>query len=371
MKRRIVVTLVFVLAVGLCGGLIWFNFFRDRMIADIFAKMQPPAQTVSAVEVTARTWTPGIMAIGTARAENGVELAVETAGIVKGIKFKANQRFSKGDVLVQLDDAIERADLIDIEAAVKLQEANFERSTALRSRGFDTQVAYDQAVAQLATAKSKRARVEAVIDQKALKAPFDGVVGIPRINPGQYVQPGTVVATFQNVRSMKVDFTVPEQSAANVKVGQEVSFGVRETELTRHGRVIGIDPRVDPQTRLVSVQALLDDNSDESIVPGQFLHVRINLPEEPGVVTVPQTAVVASLYGDYVYVVEQEEKDGQARSVAKQVFVKVGRRDGGASEVLSGITAGQKVVISGQNKLQSGGAVRIDNTISPTRLANG
>jgi membrane fusion protein (multidrug efflux system) len=368
MKRRIVVSLVFFLAIALCGGLIGFNFFRDRMIANFFATMQPPPQAVSAADVTTKTWTPGIMAIGTARAENGVELAVQTAGIVKTINIQANRHFAAGDLLVQLDDSVERAELIDAEAAIELQESNFERSTALRSRGFDTQVAYDQAVAQLAAARSKLARLKAVIDQKALKAPFAGVAGIPRINPGQYLQPGTVVATFQNLQSMKVDFTLPEQLAGKVKIGQEASFGLNETELTRSGRVIGIDPRVDPQTRLVSAQALLNDNKDEAIVPGQFLHVRINLPSETNIVTVPQTAVISSLYGDYVYLISDEPKDGQPRSVAKQVFVKVGRREGGVSEILSGIQPGQKVVTSGQNKLQGGSPVKIDNSISVTTL---
>lgn len=368
MKRRIVVSLVFVLAIALCGGLVWFNFFRDKMIADIFAGMQPPAQTVSAAEVAAKVWNPGIMAIGTARAENGVELAVETSGMVKTIHFKANQEFKQGELLVQLDDGVERADLVDAEAAVKLQESTFQRSKELRSRGFDTQVAYDQAEAQLATARSKLARLKAVIDQKALKAPFSGVAGIPRIDVGQYLQPGTVVATFQNIQKMKVDFTIPEQLVGKVRIGQEVSFGLSESELDKSGKITGIDPRVDPQTRLVPVQAVLDDNSDRSIVPGQFLHVRINLPPEPNVVTLPQTAVVASLYGDYVYVVEQEDKNGEARSVAKQVFVKVGRREGGVSEILSGVQPGQKVVTSGQNKLQGGAAVKIDNSISVTGL---
>src|SRR5690349_297013 len=117
MKRRLVVTLVFLLAVGLCGGLVWFNFFRDKMIANFFATMQRPAQPVSATEARAITWTPGISAIGTARAEKGVELAVEIGGVVKEIRFKANQRFNQGDVLVQLDDSIERADLVDAQAA--------------------------------------------------------------------------------------------------------------------------------------------------------------------------------------------------------------------------------------------------------------
>jgi membrane fusion protein (multidrug efflux system) len=371
MMRRIVVFLVFVLVVLLCGGLIGFNFVRERAIADFFSKMQPPPQVVAAADVTAKLWTPGIDAIGTARAENGVELAVETGGVVKDINIKPNQRFAKGDVLVQLDDSVERADLLDIQAAVKLSQANLERSTALRSRGFDTQASYDQLEAQLATARSRMAKVQAVIDQKALKAPFSGVAGIARINPGQYLTPGTVVTTFQDLRSMKVDFTVPEQLASQVKVGQPVRFGLTENDLPYTGRVAGLDPRVDPQTRLVAVQAILTENKNETILPGQFMHVRIDLPPQPNVITVPQTAVISSLYGDYVYTVEREDRNGQAWDVARQIFVKVGRRRGAESEILSGLQPGQKVVVSGQNKLQAGSTVKIDNSIDVTKVATG
>lgn len=368
MKRRLVVGLVFILAVGLCGGLIWFNFFRDKMITQFFANMQPPTQTVSAAKVEAKTWTPGIGAIGTAKAANGVELAFETAGIVSQIKFKANQEVRKGEVLVQLDDTVERADIQDVQAAVKTAESSFERAKTLSSRGYGTEANFDQASALLAAARSRLARLQATIDQKALKAPFSGVIGIPRIDVGQYLQPGTVIASFQDLSSMKVDFTVPEQRAGEIKLGQEIRAGVTEADLPFKGRVIGKDPRVDPATRLVSVQALIEDNKDGVILPGQFLHVEAILPEQPNVMTVPQTAVITSLYGDYVYTVEQEERAGQQVQVVKQVFVKTGRRRGGAIEILSGIQSGQQVVASGQNKLQAGATVKIDNTIDVTKL---
>lgn len=367
MKRRIVVSLVACLAVGLCAGLVWFNFFRDRLIADIFAHMPRPAQTVSAADVRTVTWTPSIAAIGTARAENGVELAVEIAGLVKDIRFKPNQQVEKGELLVQIDDAVERADLIDAEAALELGKANLTRTSALRTRGFDTQAQYDQVVAAVATARSKLERYRAIIDQKAVKAPFSGTIGIARINPGQYLQPGTVVATLQNLDRMKVDFTIPEQVIDKVRIGQPVRFGASDLKLDRPGRIIGIDPRIDPQTRLVSVQALIDDNRDRAVVPGQFLRVRVDLPPEPNVVTVPQTAVVTSLYGDYVYQVE-EAAGGKPGLVVKQVFVKIGRRDGGLAEVTSGLTPGERIVVSGQNKLQGGAAVKIDNSINVTNL---
>jgi membrane fusion protein (multidrug efflux system) len=376
MKRRIVVSLVFILAIGLCAGLVWFNFFRDKMIQNFFATMQPPAQTVTAAKVETKSWTPSIAALGTARAANGVDLAFETAGIVKEIKFKANQNVRVGEVLVQLDDTVERADLTDVQANVKTAESNFERAKTLSSRGYGTEANFDQASALLAAARSRLARLQATIEQKALKAPFSGVIGISRIDIGQYLQPGTVIASFQDLSSMKVDFTVPEQAAGEVKLGQEVRLGVTATDLPFKGKVVGKDPQVDPKTRLVSVQALVESNKDQAILPGQFLHVEAILPVEPNVITVPQTAVITSLYGDYVYTIEQEEKAGQQVQVTKQVFVKTGRRRGGTLEVLSGLTPGQQVVASGQNKLQAGSTVKIDNTIDVTRfdatkLANG
>lgn len=368
MKRRIVVSLVFLFAVLLCAGLVGFNFFKEKMIADFFANMQQPPQTVSAAKVEAKTWTPSISALGTARAANGVELAFETPGIVKEIKFKANQSVKQGDVLVQLDDTVERADIQDVQANVKTAESAFERARSLSSRGYGTEANLDQASALLATARSRLARLEATIEQKALKAPFSGVIGIPRIDVGQYLQPGSVIASFQNLDSMKVDFTVPEQMADDVKLGQEVRLGASATDLPFKGKITGKDPRVDPKTRLVSVQALIEDNKDRALLPGQFVHVEVVLPQEPNVVTVPQTAVITSLYGDYVYTIEQEKRGDAEVSVARQVFVKTGRRRGGDLEVLSGIQAGQQVVASGQNKLQAGATVKIDNSIDVTKL---
>ena len=376
MKRRIVVSLVFILAVGLCAGLVWFNFFKDRMIKEFFANMQQPPQAVTSAKVEARSWNPGIPAVGTARAANGVELAVETAGLVKAINFTPNQQIKQGDVLVQLDDSVERSELQDTQANVKLAESAFERAKTLTNRGYGTEASYDEVVARLATARSRQSRLGATIDQKNLKAPFSGVVGIARIDLGQYLTPGTIVASFQDLSSMKVDFTVPEQQADHVNLGQAVRVGVSETNLPLTGKVIGKDPRVDPSTRLVSVQAAVEGDKNRAILPGQFVHVRVALPEETNILTVPQTAVITSLYGDYVYTIDPEEKDGKARDVVHQVFVKAGRRDGSSIEIKSGLTPGQTVVASGQNKLQAGATVKVDNSIDlgklgATKVANG
>jgi membrane fusion protein (multidrug efflux system) len=345
------------------------------MIAQFFATMQPPAQTIAAIEVKSRTWTPGIPAIGTARATYGVELASQLGGVVRQINIVSNKTFKKGDILVQLEDTIERADLADAEASLKLTEDNLDRSRSLQTKGYTPQASYEQVQAQNASAQARVERLKAVIDQKAIKAPFDGVAGISRVDLGQYLQPGTVVATFQDLSGMKVEFRIPEQFADKLKLGQPVKVGASEDNLVFKGKIIGIDPRIDPQTRLLSVQALVAENKaeskDETILPGQFLQVRVELPAEDNVVTVPQTAVITSLFGDYVYIVSDETKDGKARKVVKQSFVKAGRRDGGVVEISSGLQAGQTVVVAGQNKLQSGSTVTIDNSIDVTKLARG
>ena len=180
-------------------------------------------------------------------------------------------------------------------------------------------------IAQLATARSRLQRIQAVIDQKALKAPFSGTIGIPRINPGQYLQPGTVVATFQNLQSMKVDFTVPEQMIARVKAGP--AHPHRRQRRPAHPSWAGSPASTRASTRRPassSVQAVVDDNRDEAIVPGQFLRVRVELPPEPNIVTVPQTAVIASLYGDYVFALE-EEKQGEQDQARGQAGLRQGR----------------------------------------------
>jgi membrane fusion protein (multidrug efflux system) len=194
------------------------------------------------------------------------------------------------------------------------------------------------------------------------------------------VQAGTVVATLQNLDKMKVDFTIPEQSLASVKIGQPAKFGQSADNMTLTGTITGIDPKIDPQTRLVSLQAVID-NPQHSLRPGQFIRILVELPPEDGVIALPQTAVVASLYGDYVFTVEPAPAKPDAKPaaegaapqppalVAKQVFVKTGRRSFRDIEILSGVKAGDQVVSAGQNRLSANAPVKIDNTIDPSTAA--
>lgn len=414
MIKRFIIA--FILLVLVCGGIVGFNLFRDNAIQQFFATMKPPAATVSTTIVKPTNWTPGVEAIGTVSAVRGVDLTVETAGIVKDILFHANQKVEANAVLLQLDDAAERADLDATKAQAALDQTALTRALELQKRGVGSESTLDTARATASASASQVNRLQAVLDQKLLTAPFGGTVGIPRIDLGQYLSPGTSVVTLQDLETMRADFSIPEQQLPLLKIDQKLRLGIGDGELPFAGTIRGIDPKIDPTSRLVTVRAEVA-NPEGKLTPGQFVQVRVELPEENNVLTVPQTALTSSLYGDFVFVVrpakpaaangaapaaakpeekpatdtakpaaeapaaKPEEKPAAAPAEPKaeeqkpqlvlaQVFVKPGRRNAGLVEILEGIQPGDEVVTAGQNRLSNGMSVAVDNTIDPTKPAN-
>jgi membrane fusion protein (multidrug efflux system) len=394
--------IAFVLLVLVCGGIIGFNIFRDQAIQEYFATMKPPAATVSTVVVKPVSWTPGVEAIGTVSAVRGVDLTVETAGVVKDIPFQANQKVEAGAILLQLDDAVERADLEAQKAQTALSQLALRRAQELQKKGVGSEVTLDTAESVAAASAAQVAKLQAVVDQKQLKSPFKGTLGIPRIDLGQYLTPGTAVVTLQDLETMRVDFTVPEQQLPLLKIGQTVRLGIGDDEMPYTGSIRGIDPKIDPASRMASVRAEVA-NTGGQLSPGQFVQVRVELPEENNVLALPQTALTSSLYGDYIFVVheakpepapaadaaesadetapaaEQKPAADAAEPVAEeqkpalvlaQVFVKPGRRNEGLVEILQGIASGDQIVTAGQNRLFNGMSVTVDNTIDPTKPAD-
>lgn len=366
MIKRFIIALILLVLVG--GGLVGFNMFRDKAMQDYFANMQRPPVAVSTTEVEAVSWEPEIRAIGTVNAANGVDLTTEVAGVVKEIQFEANQSVQEGDVLVRLDDEVQRADLAAAQSELDLNEQALERAKELQTRGVGSQSTLDTAQAGATASASQVTKLQAVVNQKQLRAPFDGTIGIPQIDLGEYVSPGQVVATLQDLDTMHANFTVPEQQFSVLAIGQAVRLGLTEEDLPFTGKITGIDPKIDPATRLVSVRAEIA-NPGGKLNPGQFVRVRIALPVEDEVVIVPQTALVASLYGDYVYRVKTTpaEGDGDAEPsvTVEQVFVRPGRRSDGTVEIVEGLSAGDEVVNAGQNRLSNGASVTINNEVQP------
>lgn len=368
-KRFFIAFLLILLIVIVCGGLIGFNLFKEQKIAEFFANRPRPAVTVSTLTVEGETWQPGIEAIGTIAARQGVDVASRSSGIVTGINFAANDEIEKGQLLVQLDDASEQADLISAKAAVKRDNQALTRAQTLVDRGVNSNSSLDDAIATVDASRATLERVEAQLELKKIKAPFSGTIGIPKIDVGGYVPVGTTIATLQDLKVMKVEFSVSEQRLSEVSIGQKLQLGLSGDDMKYVGKITGIDPKIDPDSRLVSIEAEVE-NSDGAMRPGQFAFVRISLPEENDVIALPQTAVVQSLYGTYVYLIADDEtspagENGEKKKVARQVFVEIGRTYLGSIEVTEGVSAGDVVVTAGQNKLTVGSPVTIDNSINP------
>jgi membrane fusion protein (multidrug efflux system) len=379
--------IAFILLVIVVGGIVGFNLFRDKAITQFFASMKPPAVTVSTMTVEPISWTPGIDAIGTVAASQGVDLTVETTGIVQTIGFSANEHVAKGKLLLQLEAGVQRADLAAAQAQAALDQQSLDRALELQKRGVNTDVTVDSARAAATASAAQVARAQALLDQKQVSAPFSGTMGIPKIDEGQYISPGTTIATLQDLQIMRVDFTVPEQQFDLLKIGQSVAFGDNANDMPFRGKITGIDPKVDPVSRLVSVRAEMT-NPEGRVNPGQFLQVRVELPKEDNILAIPQTALVSSLYGDFVFVVrpakapegpkpageadseavaaEAPKPDAPPSLAAYQVFVKAGRRTQGRVEIIEGLAPGDEVVTAGQNRLFSGSPVTVDNTVTPT-----
>jgi membrane fusion protein (multidrug efflux system) len=258
--KRFIIAFVLLVLIG--GGIVGFNIFRDNAIKQYFATMKPPAATVSTTVIKPVSWTPGVEAIGTVSAVRGVDLTVETAGVVKKILFSANQKVEAGAVLVQLDDAVQRADLEAQKAQAALDQTALKRAMELQKRGVGSDVTLDNARASASASASQVNKLQAVLDQKQLRAPFSGTAGIPRIDLGQYLAPGAVVVTLQDLDTMRVDFSVPEQQLPLLKIGQTVRVGIGNGEMPFAGAIRGINPKIDPASRLVAVRAEVDNTID-------------------------------------------------------------------------------------------------------------
>lgn len=348
--------------------MVGFNLFRDKMIAEFFANMPAAPLSVSTVDVKPIKWTPAIDAIGAVNAAQGVDLTVETAGIVKQVMFAPNAIVKAGDLLLQLDDVVQRADLEAARTQLELDRQTLKRSRELQGRGVASSVSLEAADAAATASQAQLEKLEAVVEQRQLTAPFGGTVGLPRVDLGQYIAPGTIVATLQDISTMRVDFSVPEQRLPDLKIGQPLTVRIDGLDREFAGELVGIDPRVDPASRMVALRGTIA-NAEGMLTPGQFVRIKVDLPEESDVMALPLTALVFSLYGDHVYVVRP--KVGQVDQLeVRQVFVTSGRRSGSQVEVVDGIAPGDVVVTAGQNRLSNGAPVVIDNSVNPATATN-
>ena len=348
-------------AAALAGGAM---YWKSKAAAPGGGWSMPPAKV--AVAPAVQTDFPVALAgIGSLEATRQVMVAAEVDGRVAQILFTPGEAVKAGQLLVQLNDAPEQGELARLQAQARNARALLDRTRRLVPLQAATREQLDQAVADHEQAAADVRRVQALIDQKRIRAPFDGVLGVRRVNLGQFARAGDPLVSLTDASSLYANLTLPEQALGALRVGQPVAVTV-DAHAGREfpGKVTTVEPQVDPGTRTVRVQALLA-NPDGALSAGMYAQGRIGLPDRPDVITVPETAVSYSAYGDSVYVVTPPEAAAAAPTV-RQAYVKTGERLRGRVVVTEGLKAGDRVVTSGQLRLHNGAAVEIlpDDTVA-------
>ena len=363
--------IVGVLLAVLVGGLVGFNAFRSHMIAEFFANNKPPAATVAVSEAKSEVIPNLLTAVGDLAAVHQVNVTSDVSGRITDIMFTAGSNVKGGSPLLQLFDGPEQGDLASFKAQATGAQLALDRAKQLAARQFGPQSTADAAQATYDQANAGIAKTEAIISQKLVRAPFDGELGVRHVEVGQFLTAGTQIVTLTDLSTLYANFTVTEKDSAALKVGQTVRVAVDAYPgRTFEGKITAIEPQIATDTRNIRVQATLD-NPDHILKPGMFATTTVVLPDKPAVVTVPETAVDYTLYGDSVFLItEKKADDGKAGLTAVRTFVRTGDRINGRAEILSGLKPGDRVVAVGQLKLQSGAAVVISADGPPPIPAN-
>lgn len=358
--------IVGLLLLVLVGALVGFNAFRSHMIAQFFANNKPPPANVTAVEAKSEVIPNLLTAVGGLVAVHQVNVTTDVSGRITQILFTAGSHVKAGTPLVQLFDAPEQGDLASFKAQAIVGEQQLDRAKQLASRQFGPQSTVDTAQAAYDQAKAGIAKTEALISQKLVRAPFEGDLGVRQVEVGQYLTAGTQIVSLTDLSVLYANLTATEKQSSQIKVGQVVHVAVDAYPgRTFDGKITTIEPQIATDTRNIRVQATIQ-NPDGILKPGMFATTTIVLPEKPPVVTVPETAVDYTLYGDSVFLItEKKGDDGKTALTVERIFVKTGNRVAGRVEILKGLKPGDKVVAVGQIKLQPGMAVAISKDPPP------
>jgi membrane fusion protein (multidrug efflux system) len=369
LRKRMIWMLIGVFV--LMGLIIGFNLFKTIMIKKYLAGAGSPPATVTTMVVGDDEWQPQLLASGSLRAYRGVELSTEVNGIIKSVFVKSGMDVKEGTLLMALVQDADLAQLHALQAQADLAKVVNERDRQQLAIEAISKNAFDSSSADY---KAKAAQVEqqaALVAKKNLKAPFSGRVGIVSSNPGQFINSGDKILTLQTIDPVFVDFTLPQNVAAQIKKDQIVNvvsdgFGNQIFK----GKITAVSPKVDSNTRNIQVEALVS-NPDKKLLPGMFASLKVDLGDKVRYITVPQTAVTYNPYGSVIYIAKQgTAKDGKPSTEAQQVFVTTGPTRGDQVAILKGIQIGDTIVTSGQLKLKNGTPLIVNNDVIPGNNPN-
>lgn len=368
-KPLIIMAIIVALILGIVFGV---QAFFGKMGKKFMAAAASAPQTVSTTVAAAAEWQPYYQSTGTARAVRGADLSAQASGVVEQIAIDSGTEVPAGKVLLRLNPNDDYAKLQQLQAAAELADQTLKRDQEQFAAQAISQANIDTDVSTQKSAHAQVAAQEALIQEKIVKAPFAGRLGIRQVDLGQYLTAGTAIVTLQALDPILIDFYLPQQALSQVKIGQAVTAMIDTYPgETFKGIVESVNSRVDTSSRNVQVRAALP-NADRRLLPGMFASVRIEYGAKRNPVTLPQTAVTHNPYGDTVYVVEQHGVDdkGHPRLEVQQRFVKLGATRGDQIAIESGVKPGEVIVTAGQIKLRNGVPVAVNNDVLPANAVS-
>ena len=359
-KRLILIVIVLAVVAGGVYAL------RAKKLHEMAAMRQQamPATAVSVAVVQAESWLQSLFAVGSVAAEQGIDVTTPLPGTVVDIHFDSGQNVTRGQILAQLDVGVDVAELDGLIAARELRELQFERAAMLLKKSQVSQSDYDSARAARDEAEAAVRAKREYIARKKIYAPFDGTLGIRMVDLGEHVDPGDPLVPLQMLDPIHVDYALPEHLLSRLLIEQAVEVEVRAYPRERfRGRITAFDPGIDPGTRNIRIRATIT-NADRRLRPGMFAQVWTLESAPKAVLTLPETAVTYSPYGDTVFVVVA----GDAGDMIERRQVETGEVRDGRVEIIGGIALGERVVAVGQNKLRNDMPVRVSESV-PGALA--
>lgn len=363
MAKRFLIVLG-VMALVLAG----LGFFRFRQIQSAVAasSFQPPPEAVTSVVAQKLEWPATMTAIGSLEAVHGVTVSADLPGTVTRINFDSGKAVQEGDILVELDTRQERAQLASLEAQRDLAHSNFARMQELVNAGVISRQDFDAATSQQKATEANVAEIKATIARKTIRAPFSGILGIRKVNLGQYLPAGSPIVSNQTLNPIYVNVSVPQQAVSQVRVGRKLQVTTEDIAgKVFTGTVTAIDSEVDATTRNIQIQATLA-NPDGKLRPGMFVNAQLAVGASHSVIPLPASAINYAPYGDSVFVItDLKDPKGQSYRGVRQQFVKIEGSRGDQVAIISGLNPGDEVVSSGVFKLRNGAAVLVNNKVQP------
>jgi len=364
--------ILLIAAAVILGGIFGWHVFMGKMMAKYMSGAATAPQTVATGVAAATSWQAQTRAVGSVRAVRGADLASQASGIVDEISFESGSEVPAGAVLLKLRPYDDPAKLAQLQAAAVLAEQTYKRDQEQFAAQAISQQVLDSDVSTLKSAQAQVTAQQALIDEKTIKAPFAGKLGIRQIDEGQYLTAGTTVVTLQALDPIYIDFYVPQQDLAQLKSGETVAATLDAYPGTRFsGTISSINSKVDGASRNVHVRASFP-NADHRLVPGMYANIDIDKGDPATHITLPQAAITYNPYGDTVFLVKQNGVDdkGKPKATVEQTFVTLGATRGDQVAVLSGVAAGDVVVTAGQMKLRNGSPVVVNNSVTPANDAS-